>query len=927
MKKQDLIDVRHIITTLPSVPKTDLEKRLLFYRAALQLERYKSARSERAYPYNLYVDGADTLLIDIPCNREFHKEFDTNVQTGTFHGSFAISLVVSAKGCDFKLLELCRPFDSVKAIDINKQLFACKFSDFTVNIREAERLTLSAETVSEIENGIAGSAGFAQVGDVLRKHLGPEANISDTVYLSLRTEDNVLSATISELKKITRQQLQANEILSLFLSPNQFENKVDDVDPSALLAVSAIDQSQRNAIATALGQKLTVVTGPPGTGKTQLIVNLMANGLARGLSMLVASKNNRAVDNVKERLDAIDERGYTVRYGNRDILGVKTIPELERFRDLAEGRSVDLSSEHTNVLRDYRNAIQNVEACTAGLAKISTLDNSLADVHAKRQLAETQLRDEDAAFSIRKTGLADKWPQFAGLTLADKDKFNNCKKDLLRLRNSLSAKYSGVMSFVNNWLAKRKDANRFLEFVQNLPPQIHESIVPESLSGLVEDYHSGSDIVKQCDALLVHFREAERYFRELTQNQETHNLNQSSLKSQIKDLTQQSSAISSELSSLRAQKPQLIKLLDESRSFIQSCGRNIVKAIVSERLSEPGAKVAIAQYRQYLPNLPWREAELGRFVHHTLKMLHVLQVNATTNLSVKSAFPLHNRLFDLLIIDEASQCDLATALPMILRAKRVVIIGDPMQLKHISGVHPFEEEEIARYLGISFGTESPYGRRSLWDHAAEVLSLATTGNTVANLVNHYRCHPDIIGFSNQAFYIPRVGINLSIHTPQSHPELKKQGIVLHPVIGFQRAEDENCNEAEALECVKIATALQGKYPEMSIGIVTPFRHQANLINTLMPQNLRDKIVADTVNRYQGDERDIMIYSLMVTDNSPKRKLNWIDNKNEPNLINVAITRARNLLCIVGNIEYVKRNSPLGHPLGDLIRYASQKQTV
>lgn len=61
---------------------------------------------------------------------------------------------------------------------------------------------------------------------------------------------------------------------------------------------------------------------------------------------------------------------------------------------------------------------------------------------------------------------------------------------------------------------------------------------------------------------------------------------------------------------------------------------------------------------------------------------------------VKSAFPLERDLIDLLIIDEASQCDISSALPMIQRSKQIVVIGDPMQLKHITNVTSYEEGEI-----------------------------------------------------------------------------------------------------------------------------------------------------------------------------------------------------------------------------------------
>jgi superfamily I DNA and/or RNA helicase len=57
---------------------------------------------------------------------------------------------------------------------------------------------------------------------------------------------------------------------------------------------------------------------------------------------------------------------------------------------------------------------------------------------------------------------------------------------------------------------------------------------------------------------------------------------------------------------------------------------------------------------------------------------------AVTSLSAKGRVPFESGLFDLVVIDEASQCDIASVLPLLFRAKRAVIIGDPQQLRHIS---------------------------------------------------------------------------------------------------------------------------------------------------------------------------------------------------------------------------------------------------
>ena len=142
------------------------------------------------------------------------------------------------------------------------------------------------------------------------------------------------------------------------------------------------------------------------------------------------------------------------------------------------------------------------------------------------------------------------------------------------------------------------------------------------------------------------------------------------------------------------------------------------------------------------------------------------------------------------------------------------------------------------------------------------------------------------------------------------------------VKGRQANDNVNVNEAEAKKSIELAIKEAQSNPDISIGIVTPFRHQAERINSLIPDPYVDRIEANTVHKYQGDEKDVMIYSLVVTSNSPDRKIYWIDNI-VPNLVNVAVTRAKSTLYVVGNIDYVKAHSDVNKPLGYLVRYNMQ----
>src|SRR5207302_1550013 len=85
------------------------------------------------------------------------------------------------------------------------------------------------------------------------------------------------------------------------------------------------------------------------------------------------------------------------------------------------------------------------------------------------------------------------------------------------------------------------------------------------------------------------------------------------------------------------------------------------------------------------------------------KVTKLLPCWAVTSLSARGRLPFEPGFFDLVVIDEASQCDIASALPLLLRARRAVIIGDPLQLKHVSTVAPQEDRLMLSAHGLAEG--------------------------------------------------------------------------------------------------------------------------------------------------------------------------------------------------------------------------------
>jgi superfamily I DNA and/or RNA helicase len=126
---------------------------------------------------------------------------------------------------------------------------------------------------------------------------------------------------------------------------------------------------------------------------------------------------------------------------------------------------------------------------------------------------------------------------------------------------------------------------------------------------------------------------------------------------------------------------------------------------------------------------------------------------AVTSLSVKGKVPFESGFFDLIVFDEASQCDIASALPLLYRAKRAVIIGDPKQLAHISGIPKGQDQQLLQKFDLT--DKFPhwaYSYNSLFDLATGFAS----GEDIVNLRDHHRSHADIIEFSKQLTKVVRL---------------------------------------------------------------------------------------------------------------------------------------------------------------------------
>lgn len=294
---------------------------------------------------------------------------------------------------------------------------------------------------------------------------------------------------------------------------------------------------------------------------------------------------------------------------------------------------------------------------------------------------------------------------------------------------------------------------------------------------------------------------------------------------------------------------------------------------------------------------------------HFRDALRIVPIWITTALATRS-IPLEPELFDLVVIDEASQCTLTNLLPLMFRGKSLVVIGDPEQLPAIPNVRAAEELALATRHGVE-GFLNTLGHVDVNVYSAALQFLPRQRGDELMLTEHFRSHPLIIGFSNRHVYQRRLELrkrpNASIQLPVP------AGVHSLRVAGSCQRGDGGQSWRNDLEAGKVVeqvaslkTAGQGAF---TIGVVTPFVSQKKLILALLERRqLAADVLVDTADGFQGDERDVIIFSPVVSKGVTESAAKWVEHPT--NRINVALTRAREALIVVGDLDFCRTQKGL-----------------
>ncbi len=242
--------------------------------------------------------------------------------------------------------------------------------------------------------------------------------------------------------------------------------------------------------------------------------------------------------------------------------------------------------------------------------------------------------------------------------------------------------------------------------------------------------------------------------------------------------------------------------------------------------------------------------------------------------------------FDMTIMDEASQCNTAVSLVPIIRGKSLMLVGDPQQLNPVITLDPNINKELKEKYNVNDSYD--YINNSIY----KTLLANDSVSQETLLHNHYRCAKEIIDFNNKKYY-------------NNQLKIKSKNNNSKPLVLCEVTDDYSVEKNTAQNEVEEIVNYIKNNPKKKIGIITPFKNQRDLIEyTLKERNVEGDISYGTVHAFQGDEKDEILFSLALTENTKPKTYDWVKNNKE--LINVAVSRAKDKLILITNSKSINR---------------------
>jgi hypothetical protein len=691
------------------------------------------------------------------------------------------------------------------------------------------------------------------------------------------------------------------------------------------------NQDQALALKHQRKNSLTAVIGPPGNGKTTLLLHeialsvverghqLASNGFDESNLTFITSTNNRAVNNLLERLATrFSADCFYLAGGRKELIDKQVIPKLQA--------AIDRLNSETFNQAEWSQSSKLLIAGVKELQQQQELDREKELQKERLSATKKQLErkllalDQEIEVMSRSPNPNlpdyDQYPRDAyeqilphleqAVKLLTRQDYSQVKSQNLswwqRLWYFLRQLWQKITRTSTNHILKRLGQEIYVPLTATLatPFPFQLPVNRESLKAARVQVALQLEEVKANQG---------QQFKSVFEQSERWQQQREELTERLKQIEQQLACYPTQDFYTRFPQDyhqEQQRLFELSWQFLQ------LEAV--RRKDE-----VIVSVRTYIDviNAEWDYEARRKFAKLRASILRdvslIFPVWASTLQSIRNLLPYPDSgCINRLIVDEAGMIPLHQLFPALVRCNKAMIVGDPLQLEPIV---PFNRSMIEQYhsrafieRGLSDTDYEHYSPTAIetataYHRAAGVFDESQKAGSAIILSEHHRCVPPIITFCDRL-----CRYNLDIKTPDQESKLGSNLIAYNVEGNYE--QHTNLQEIEAIDSlvkhlVESGYSVSSPNDNNTIGVISPYRAQADALYLSLHSSYADftRESIGTVHTFQGGQKSVIILSTRqcrATDSF------WFINR-RPNLLNVTVSRAQELFILVGNLELLKQS--------------------
>lgn len=781
----------------------------------------------------------------------------------------------------------------------------------------------------------------------------------EELRLALSTRANYfLAEDLQRLAQLDPEQLKGTALTS-WTEDSELNEESGVPEERELYFPFKYDKFQLRTL-TILKNKAAVIQGPPGTGKSETISNLLCHLAASGKKVLFVSQKAQALKVVKDKLRGLRVKylfGYIPNPGSSQLSeqdeedGIA--PQLTALKSHIEnitnksrqknaGRTLedvvhaahDCRQSLNGIMADQRHhwtlheESQQLAGYSVSLANCSRFSqhfnaeqwNSIQNLKAKIAKLEKEIEQYESCetpFECHRDFECVDWTQpglstyveevhvdvfqsgYDGSSMFFRTTVNSLRRiRFWRIRSRLPREFREFIDWtLNKDLSRSQAATEIHELLLYARCQQNKACIAQlqkEFAKLLDESGLSGDACRQLEDI---------------QSQSAHDIDVTKQKilrfhqviedKQKLQLTSNPNEISEKIRQLGQDRTKVVA------RYIQTL---IDQKLVSAWKSGPQNRSLVETLARAFGKSKKAYKTFDKIRQDPTKFLTILQLIPIWIMELDDAsriIPLDPGIFDYVILDEASQCNIAYTLPVMFRAHRSVLVGDSEQMRDSTIM--FRSNRAFDELAQKYQIPDALQIKATGTSVQSVLEIATyRGFLSVPLRYHYRSPAELIGFSNKFFYKPKGKTLIALNNNYLTYLGSNRVMLIHQLTPDLNQEfSDRVNVGEAQLILKLFRSLRENpiYDEKSVGILSFFNSQATYIRRLFQEagfvEDRDNYKVSIVEGIQGDEKDIVLYSFVLRTPSDKKRYQPLTGEGGDIIadinrgrVNVAFSRAR-----------------------------------